>query len=59
MPPALFPALLRDDSGSTATEYALIAALIAVAGASAFVGLGNELGTTYDQIGTEVAAAND
>jgi pilus assembly protein Flp/PilA len=57
MLPARLTALLHDDTGATATEYALIACLIAVAAASAFASLGNELGTTYGTIETEVSDA--
>ena len=56
---ACFRPLLRDERGATATEYALIAVLIAVSAASVFASLGNELGTTYEHINTEVSASND
>lgn len=49
--------ILKNDGGATATEYALIAALIAVAASSAFASLGNELGTSYGEIETEVRDA--
>ncbi len=51
--------LQADCTGSTATEYALIASLIAVAAASAIVSLGNEVSTTYTHINTELDTAND
>lgn len=54
---AKFKSLFADASGTTATEYALIASLIAVAAASAFASLGNELGTTYGTIETSVQDA--
>lgn len=48
-----------DNGGSTATEYALIASLIAVAVASGIASLGNEVGSTYGYIEDEVASTND
>lgn len=49
---------IADESGATAIEYGLIAALIAVgiiAGASL---LGNELDNTFDELATSVTNAN-
>ena len=42
--------LLRDESGVTAIEYALIASLIAVAAISAFVTIGTSLSTTFNTV---------
>ena len=42
--------LLRDESGVTAIEYALIAALIAVAAIAAFTLVGTNLSTTFSTI---------
>lgn len=39
-----------DESGVTAIEYGLIAALIAVAGVTAFTAVGTQLDTTFDGI---------
>ena len=39
---------LKDESGATAIEYGLIAALIAVAAIAAMQGLGNQLKTTFN-----------
>lgn len=41
---------LRDEDGVTAIEYALIAALIAVAIVTATTQLGAKIGTTFDDI---------
>ena len=43
----LFLHLIKDKSGVTAIEYALIAALIAVAAIAAFTLVGTNLSTTY------------
>lgn len=40
--------LLRNSKGATAIEYGLIAALIAVAGISAFGAVGNGVGKTFN-----------
>jgi pilus assembly protein Flp/PilA len=46
----LFPHLVNDKSGVTAIEYALIAALIAVAAIAAFTLVGTSLSTTFSTI---------
>ena len=51
--------LYADESGATAIEYGLIAALIAVAAITAMQSLGNELSTTFNNIKTELDDAND
>jgi pilus assembly protein Flp/PilA len=47
---AFFANLLKDESGVTAIEYALIAALIAVAAIAAFTAVGTSLSTTFTNI---------
>jgi pilus assembly protein Flp/PilA len=42
--------LVRDESGVTAIEYALIAALIAVAAIASFTLLGTRLSTTFSAV---------
>jgi pilus assembly protein Flp/PilA len=42
--------LIRDESGVTAIEYALIAALIAVAAIAAFTLVGTNLSTVFSTI---------
>jgi len=44
---------VRDESGATAIEYGLIAALIAVAIISAARALGTQIGTTFNTVVTE------
>ena len=46
--------LLRNESGATAIEYGLIAALIAVAAISAFQLVGTNLSTTFHGIATQL-----
>ena len=53
-----FRKLLRDDSGATAIEYGLIAALIAVAVMSTVSGLGGQLRTTFSRTSSQLNTAN-
>jgi pilus assembly protein Flp/PilA len=48
---------LKNESGATAIEYGLIAALIAVAIVAALTALGGQLSTTFDSIRTTIAGA--
>jgi pilus assembly protein Flp/PilA len=48
--PTFFSNLTKDQSGVTAIEYALIAALIAVAAIAAFTLVGINLSTTFSTI---------
>lgn len=49
---------LKDESGATAIEYGLIAALIAVVLVGALGALGTELNTTFKTIETALTNAN-
>ena len=49
---------LKDESGATAIEYGLIAALISVAIIAAATTLGSNLNTTFTTIGADVAKGN-
>ena len=49
-----FLKLIKNNKGSTAIEYGLIAALIAVAAIAAMGNIGNELGTTFNQVATKL-----
>lgn len=49
---------VKDESGATAIEYGLIAALIAVAAITAMQGLGNQLKSTFNKTSTEMAKSN-
>jgi pilus assembly protein Flp/PilA len=46
--------LLRDESGATAIEYGLIAALISVVIIAAITLVGKNLSTTFNTIATEL-----
>ena len=48
---------LKDESGATAIEYGLIAALIAVVLVGALQAVGTSLGGAFDKISTEVSNA--
>ena len=50
--------LLQDESGATAIEYGLIAALIAVACIAALQAVGNNLSTTFSTVSNTLGTAN-
>ena len=52
-----FSKLLRDETGATAIEYGLIAALIAVAAIAAMQGLGGALNTTFSNTSSAMTSA--
>ncbi|WP_265570207.1 Flp family type IVb pilin [Sphingomicrobium nitratireducens] len=45
-----FVKMLKNESGATAIEYGLIAALIAVAAIGAMQGIGNSLNNTFGNV---------
>ena len=49
---------VRDESGVTAMEYGMIAALIAVVILGVLQGVGTNLNATFGKISSAVAAAN-
>ncbi len=48
----------RDESGATAIEYGLIAALISVVTIAAITAVGTQLSTTFNTISTDLSTAN-
>jgi pilus assembly protein Flp/PilA len=50
--------VVRDESGATAIEYGLIAALIAVAAITAMQSLGNQLSTTFNSVSNSMSTAS-
>ena len=50
--------LLQDESGATAIEYGLIAALIAVAIIASLQAVGNNLSTTFTTVSNSLSSAN-
>lgn len=46
----MFSKFLRDESGATAIEYGLIAALIAIAAITAMSTLGNDLSNNFNNV---------
>jgi len=50
----LFARFVRDESGATAIEYGLIAALIAVVIISAVTAVGTALSTTFTTVSTKL-----
>ena len=53
-----FGKLVRDETGATAIEYGLIAALIAVAAITAMQGFSNELSTTFNTTSSKMNEGN-
>ena len=49
--------LMKDDSGATAIEYGLIAALIAAVIITALTTIGTNLDNTFTTIGSKVASS--
>lgn len=49
----------KDDSGATAIEYGLIAALVAVGLIGALSALGTDLGDIFGDVSTELKGAGD
>jgi pilus assembly protein Flp/PilA len=56
---SVFKSVLNDESGATAIEYGLIAALIAVAAISAMGALGNSLSNTFTLVSGRMTNAQD
>jgi pilus assembly protein Flp/PilA len=54
----LLKSFIADDSGATAIEYGLIAAIVSVGMITALTSLKTNLQTTYNTIGTAVKNAN-
>ncbi|MDK4705127.1 MULTISPECIES: Flp family type IVb pilin [unclassified Rhizobium] len=54
----IFSRFLKDESGATAIEYGLIAALISVAIITAATSLGGSLSTTFTNIATKMNSAS-
>jgi len=53
-----FRRFVKDDSGATAIEYGLIAALVSVAIIVMLGTLGDELNNTFSTVATELQGAN-
>ncbi|HVL72367.1 MAG TPA: Flp family type IVb pilin [Beijerinckiaceae bacterium] len=53
----IFRRFIRDESGATAIEYGLIAALIAVVIISAATTLGTKLSTTFTNVANQLGKA--
>lgn len=51
---SVFVRILRDDSGATAIEYGLIAALIAVAAIAGFTAVGSSLSSTFNNVSSKL-----
>jgi pilus assembly protein Flp/PilA len=54
---ANFSRFAKDDSGATAIEYGLIAALVSVAAIGALTAMGNSLSTMFNTVSTALSTA--
>lgn len=54
----LFSRFVRDESGATAIEYGLIAALVAVVIITALTTLGGKLTSTFDAVSAKLTGAS-
>jgi pilus assembly protein Flp/PilA len=54
----IFSRFIKDESGATAIEYGLIAALIAVGIIAAATTLGSNISTTFTTIGAKMVESN-
>ncbi len=54
----IFARFMKDESGATAIEYGLIAALISVALIAGATTLGNSLSNTFTSISTKMTTAS-
>jgi len=52
-----FKKLLSDESGATAVEYGLIAALVSVAAVTALTAVGTDLTNMFNSVSTDVQNA--
>jgi len=52
-------AFARDESGATAIEYGLIAALVSIAAIVAMGAMGNELGEMFNKVASELDNAQN
>ncbi len=53
----LLAGVLKDDSGATAIEYGLIAALVSVAAIGALTAMGGSLNTMFTAVATALTSA--
>jgi len=54
IPMSIFTRFLNDQSGATAIEYGLIAALVSVAAIAAMTTLGTKLTSTFDAVSNQL-----
>lgn len=55
----MFSKFLKDESGATAIEYGLVAALISIALIASARLLGGDINTKFTTVGSEVTVAGD
>ncbi|MFZ4532619.1 MAG: Flp family type IVb pilin, partial [Alsobacter sp.] len=53
----LFSRFVKDESGATAIEYGLIAAIVAIGLIASLQGLKNNLSSTFSKVGSSLNAA--
>ena len=53
--PRILNRFWREEEGATAIEYGLIAALVSVAGITAFIAMGNSLSTMFNFVSSTLS----
>ncbi len=53
----MIDSFIQDESGATAIEYGLIAALVSVGGISALASMGNQIAALFGTVGSTISAA--
>jgi len=56
--PTLFTRFIQDDSGATAIEYGLIAAIVAIGLIASLQGLKNNIHSTFNKVSSNLSSAN-
>ena len=54
----VFKRFIKDESGATAIEYGLIAAIVAIGLIASLQGLKNNLSSTFSKVGSRLNTAN-
>lgn len=54
---SIFRSFAKDESGATAIEYGLIAALVSVAAITALTAMGSSLNSMFTKVSTELNSA--
>ena len=53
----IFTRIIKDETGATAIEYGLIAALVSVAAIAALTAMGSSLESMFNSVATDIGSA--